>query len=404
MQKLILSADVKVRWDKGNITIHVPNNGSDEPYETGEPAILLFLNAFSRNPLTPGDVFEQLKSQLTHDQVRNLEKQIEALKAKKILTPYYLSHGDFFKILNEKRRGMEFLKYDDWGMTVSNCGKENLSPGCQSCKDGRWICLFPSFACNAECKFCPRLTKGMVEKPLMSQMTQDLLLMAIDAHKDKISGISISGGELFFKNYGIAKNLIKRIKMNYPHIYLWGYTNGIAAAKDNMQELRDLGLDELRFNLAATDFEQGIIDKVKEHAVKIFPWVTVEVPIYSESFHHLIKRDKLKELADMGVKQLNLAEVRVPTPGVDDDNDLSPAARHFLNYEEIYQFDSMSIKVLSVVQSRLYTYDILEYAHRQNIDIRINDCSQEAKVVQIAGRTARDLDKISKDVDAFANY
>jgi pyruvate formate-lyase activating enzyme-like uncharacterized protein len=228
--------------------------------------------------------------------------------------------------------------------------------------------------------------------------------MAIDSNKDKISGISIIGGELFFKNYGIAKEFIKRVKKCYPHIYLWGYTNGIAAAKDNMQELKDLGLDELRFNLAATDFDQGIIDKVKDHAVKIFPWITVEVPIYDESFHHLIKREKLKELAGIGVKQLNLAEVRVPSPGSGEDKDISPAARHFLNCEELYQFDLMSIKLLSVVQSRLYTYDILEYAYRQNIDIRINDCSQEAKVVQIAGRTARGLDNISKDVDAFSNY
>ena len=171
-----------------------------------------------------------------------------------------------------------------------------------------------------------------------------------------------------------------------------------------MQELRDLGLDELRFNLAATDFNQEIIDKISTHAVKIFPWITVEVPIYSESFHHLIKREKLKELADMGVKQLNLAEVRVPTPESEEDKDISPAAQHFLDFEELYQFDYMSIKVLSVVQSRLYTYDILEYAYRQNINIRINDCSQEAKVVQIAGRTARGLDKISKDVDAFSNF
>ncbi|MDQ1354681.1 MAG: uncharacterized protein QG657_4990 [Acidobacteriota bacterium] len=402
MQKLMLSPDTKVTWDKGKITINVP--GNDESYVTDNHAVLLLLNTFSRGPLTADAALEQLKTQLTNNMSGDFAQHIEALRAKRILTSFQLSHDDFFKILNEKRRGMDFLKYDDWGMTVSNCDKENLSPGCQSCKDGRWICIFPSFTCNAECKFCPRLTNEMVQKPLMSQVTMDLLLMAIDANKDKISGISISGGEIFFKNYGIAKEFIKRIKKSYPHIYLWGYTNGIAASKDNMQELRDIGLEELRFNLAATDFDQGIIDKVRDYAVNIFPWVTVEVPIYDESFDHLIRREKLKELAGIGVKQLNLAEVRVPTPGSAEDKDISPAARHFLNCEELYQFDLMSIKLLSVVQSRLYTYDILEYAYRRNIDIRINDCSQEAKVVQIAGRTARGLDKISKDVDAFSNY
>ena len=402
MQQLILSPGVKVTWDKGKIAIGVSN--SDGSYVTDEPAILPLLNVFSRTPLTAADALEQLKLQLSNDLLANFPVQVEALRLKKILVPSYLSHQDFFDILNEKRRGMDFLKYDDWGMTVSNCGKENLSPGCQSCKDGRWICIFPGFTCNAQCKFCPRLTEGMVEKPPMSQVELDLLLMKIDAYKDKISGISISGGELFFKNYDTAKEFIQRVSKSYPHIYLWAYTNGIAASPDRMQELRDLGLQELRFNLAAADFRQDIIDKVRDYAVKIFPWVSVEVPIYSESFHHLIKREKLKELADIGVDQLNLAEVRVPFPESTEDKDISPAARHFLNSEELYLFDHMSIKVLSVVKSRLFTYDIFEYAHRQNIDIRINDCSQEAKVVQIHSRTARGLTKISSDVDAFADY
>ncbi len=402
MQKLILSPDVKVTWDKGTVTINIPN--SDQSYVTDEPEILLLLNRFLRGPITPDAALEGLKAQFSDDLLANLDKQIEVLRAKKILTPFHLSHSDFFKILNEKRQGLDFLKYDDWGMTVSNRGKEKMSPGCQSCKEGGWICIFPGFTCNANCGFCPRLTKEMVSKPLMNQVSFDLLMMAIDANKDKISGISVSGGELFFTNYDFAKKIINQVKKNYPHIYLWGYTNGIAATRDNMQELRDLGLEELRFNLAATDFNQGIIDKIKNDAVKIFPWVSVEIPIYRQSFDHLIKNEKLKELSDIGVKQLNLAEIRVPSPGSNEDNDISPAEKHFLNSEQLYQFDYMSIKVLSVVKSRLYTYDIFEYAHRQNIDLQINDCSQEAKFVQIASRTARGLDKISRDVDAFSEH
>ena len=321
-----------------------------------------------------------------------------------IISSPNLSHQEFFDILKEKRQGMDFLTYEDWGMTVSNCGKESLSPGCQSCKDGRWICVFPGFTCNAQCKFCPRLTEDMVKNPTMSRSALDRLREAIDTQNDQISGISVSGGEIFYKNYDIAKELIEWAGRRYPHIYLWAYTNGIAASGDNMRELRDLGLKELRFNLAATDFNQDIIDKIRDQAVKIFPWISVEVPIYDESFHHLVNREKLKELADIGVKQLNLAEIRVPSPESTADKDISPAARHFLNNEKLYRFDFMSIEVLSVVKSRLYTYDVFDYAHSRNIDIRINDCSQEAKALQIFGRTARGLAKVSSDVDSFADY
>lgn len=89
---------------------------------------------------------------------------------------------------------------------------------------------------------------------------------------------------------------------------------------------------------------------------------------------------------------------------LDDDDTISSVARNFLNSEQLYQFDYKSFRVLSPVNSRLYTYDIFEYAHNQGIDIRINDCSQEAKFVQIFSRKARGLDKISSDVDAFAKY
>jgi pyruvate formate-lyase activating enzyme-like uncharacterized protein len=244
----------------------------------------------------------------------------------------------------------------------------------------------------------------MIEKPPMGEVAQDLLLMTIETHKDDISGFSISGGEIFFKNYDRAKELVKQVKTRFPHMYLWAYTNGIAATADNMKELRDLGLDELRFNLAATDFDQRIINTIKDHALNIFPWVTVEIPIYDESFNHLIQREKIKELADMGVKQLNLAEIRVPSPDSTEEKDISPAARNFLDSEEIYRYDYMFLNVLTVVKSRLYTYDVFEYVNRHNIDIRVNDCSQDAKFVQISRRTARGLDKISKDVDAFADY
>jgi pyruvate formate-lyase activating enzyme-like uncharacterized protein len=321
-----------------------------------------------------------------------------------ILMPHYFTHDEFFEMLNEKRSGMDYLQYDDWGLTVTNCGKNYLSPGCLSCKDGSWICIFPGFTCNVACDFCPRLTNKMIEKPPMDMKTLDLLLKTIDKKSDKISGISISGGELFHNNYDISKELLKQIKKRFPHIYLWAYTNGLAANADNMQELRELGLDELRFNLAATNFKSSIITNIKDHAVKIFPWVTVEIPIYDKSFEQLISGGKLKVLDHIGVKQLNLAEIRVPFSGSGDNENISPAEKNFFNSEQLYEFNYMSFKVLSIVKSRLFTYDVFDYANKENLGIRINDCSQEAKFLQITSRTVRGLEKISKDVDAFADY
>lgn len=400
MQRYILASDVDVRWKNNKWELSVPNCNNIHILEESEN--LIFLEVFSKEALFFDEAVKKIIEKFPEKQSDYVEAQIEALCSSKIIVPYRLSHEEYFEILNKKRACIENLKYDDWGMTVSNCGKEKLSPGCQACKDGRWICIFPSFVCNAECKFCPRLTEKMVRK---APMSLDLVLMGIDQHKDVIRGISISGGEpLMPGTIDITKNILQEIKRKYPQIYLWAYTNGIAVTEDNMKDLRDIGLDELRFNLASTGFKKEIIDKVEKYAVRVFPWVSVEVPIYDESYHHLIEKENLKRITEIGVKQINLAEVRVPLPDSNDEKDISPAAKHFLNSETLYQFDCMSIKVLSVVNSRLYTYDIFEYAYRKGLNIIINDCSQEAKVVQILSRKMRGLGDISKDVDAFSKY
>ncbi len=403
MQRYILAPNVDVRWKNEEWKINVSKGGNTHIIE--DPESLMLLGIFSKGALSIEEALKKIKEKCPEKQARYVEAEINELRSLNIIVPYRLSHDEFFVLLNKKREGMKSLRYDDWGMTVSNCGKENLSPGCQACKDGRWICIFPSFVCNAECKFCPRLTDEMLQKAPMSAMSLDLILMNINQHSDLISGISVSGGEpLISGTIDITKKIVEQVRKKYSHIYLWAYTNGIAATEENMKELRDLGMDELRFNLASTDFDKGIIEKIEKYAVKIFPWVSVEVPIYSESYHHLIVKEKLKEITEIGVKQINLAEVRVPIPKSNDGKDISPAAKHFLSSEELYQFDCMSIKVLSLVNSRLLTYDILEYAYRHELDIRINDCSQEAKVVQILGRKIRGLGDISRDIDAFSEY
>lgn len=396
MLKYILSKKTTVNWSDQAIIINHP--GLKKSITSTNTQILPLFDLFSKHPLYIPEAIEKLKYHPSHkfpDINKNLQNEIQILINHKILIPCHLSHSEYFKILDRKRSDMDFLIYDDWDMTVSNCGKNDLSKGCRSCKEGRWVCIFPSYACNANCKFCPRLTEENINVPVMDFTRADLLLMKIESFSDQISGISISGGEIFFKNYEISKYIFTKLKKKYPHIYLWGYTNGILASEDKMRELKDVGLDELRFNLAATNFNQKIIDNIKKFAVNIFPWVSVEIPIYSDSFEQLIKKEKLKEITEIGVKQLNLAEMRIPFPNKDrTDRNISPVEKNFLEKEEVYEFEMMSTRILSLVNSRILTYDVFKYAHENNLDIKINDCSQEAKVVQMSRRLARGLSSV----------
>jgi pyruvate formate-lyase activating enzyme-like uncharacterized protein len=301
-----------------------------------------------------------------------------------------LTHDQFKEILRHRAASLKGAMFLDNGMTVCNCPRDQLSPGCQACKSGTWICVFPGFACNASCSFCPRLTTQNIERQMTGK--QMAMLFALIARRaDRIQGLSISGGELFYDNLQSAKKILRHVKIHHPHIYLWGYTNGIAATRESMQELRDIGLNEIRFNLAATDYRKDIINKIRDHAVRIFPWVTVEVPAYNKTLDYLIQNNGLKELSDIGVKQLNLAEIRVPCPPPDSNN-VAPASRTFLGEHSLYEYiNPFGSGYLSLTESRLITWDILDYAHENGFTIPINDCSQDAKTLQMVQRYTKGL-------------
>ena len=64
-----------------------------------------------------------------------------------------------------------------------------------------------------------------------------------------------------------------------PDIYFWIYTNGILADEARLEKLAELGISEIRFNLAATDYSSQVLKNV-ERARGGFEYVVVEVPSY----------------------------------------------------------------------------------------------------------------------------
>src|SRR6056297_1047013 len=43
----------------------------------------------------------------------------------------------------------------EWGYNKTKIDCSVLSPGCRSCGDGTWSCLFINNICNANCFYCP---------------------------------------------------------------------------------------------------------------------------------------------------------------------------------------------------------------------------------------------------------
>ena len=101
-------------------------------------------------------------------------------------------------------------------------------------------------------------------------------------------------------------DFVAKIKKRFGQkIHLWLYTNGILANEIILNQLADYGLDEIRFDLSAKDYET---DKV-EIAARLIPIVTVEIPAIPEDYHLL--SGLLPRLGEIGVKHLNLHQLRL---------------------------------------------------------------------------------------------
>jgi len=231
----------------------------------------------------------------------------------------------------------------------------NLSPGCKLCAEGKWSCLFINGVCNAQCFYCPTSQKNN-DPP----MTNTLTFQRIDDYIEYIKifdfkGVSISGGEPFL-SFDLSLNFIKRLRKVFDNkLYIWLYTNGILATPEKLEQLKNAGLNEIRFDLSATKYS---LEKIKM-ATQIIDTVTVEIPTIPEDFELLkIIIPKIKEI---GVKYLNLHQLRL-TPF-----NITKLINH--NYTFLH-----GTKV-TVLESELTTLKLMKFNIENNINFPINYCS-----------------------------
>ena len=140
------------------------------------------------------------------------------------------------------------------------------------------------------------------------------------------------------------------------------YTNGIHANERNLAALADAGLDELRFNLGATNASDRVIENMRI-AARLFPRTGIETPM-TRSFHKAFMEKKARIL-ESGIRFMNLAELHL------NENNL-------LNYwgENLYFFFFF---YLSPVCSRNLTLNVMREAGKEGWPVVVHDCSNHTK-------------------------
>ncbi len=180
----------------------------------------------------------------------------------------------------------------------------DISPGCRTCGQGTWSCLFLNRICNATCGFCPG---DMDHKHAPAQAERIVFQTGAEyaayIQRFGFHGVSFSGGEAFL-TFDRLREFLAALRAGVDRdLYIWAYTNGRVATPEMLRTAVDEGLNEVRFNIAAWNYELDGVAK----AIGIVPRVTVEIPAIPEDAEKL--RQVILQLVELGVDHLNLHQL-----------------------------------------------------------------------------------------------
>lgn len=250
--------------------------------------------------------------------------------------------------------------------------------GCRSCLLGTGLsAVRRTNRCNLACPFCynfgeldaiPPIGESLWEVGGTKYREEDVELL-LSAYPTP-TGIAYVYLEPFMeieRYYGI----IRRFHEVGVHQHL--YTNGTLCTPENLRALGEAGLDELRFNLGASNCADRVIDNIGV-VKKFIPQVGIETPM-TPQFYESFQREKEAILAT-GLDFINCAELHL------NPNNLG-------NYlgENMYMYRQ---GYLSPIWSREISLKLMKQAVEERWPIAVHDCSNRTKF-------ARDLNLRAKE-------
>ncbi len=243
----------------------------------------------------------------------------------------------------------------NWSFKNTKPWINSLSKGCQLCGQGEWSCLFITGKCNANCFYCPTSQDqdGIPSTQLTSFDNPEDYVEYLNYFGFK--GASLSGGEpllVFDRTLDFVKNIKKKFG---NEMYLWMYTNGFLGTKEKYKQLTDAGIDEIRFDIGASNYNLKYLDLAKG----IVPNLTVEIPAVPEELERL--KQTLPELIKMGVTNLNLHQLRLTNYN----------ASKLLKRNYTYLHGEQA----TVLESELTALKIIKFVADKNLEIGVNYCA-----------------------------
>lgn len=189
-----------------------------------------------------------------------------------------------------------------------------LPPGCRGCLAGKGTNAFVTGLCTRNCFFCfnpkPRVDELVVHGIRLAEPEEAPEVV----RRYGLRSVGVSGGEPTLRPERLLR-LVRALRTLPDRVCIDLYTNGDHLTDALLAELKDAGLDAIRFNLVAREFDTEPL----ERALRYFGEVAVEVPVIPE------------RLAEMEAMVLRLDALGVP----------------FLNIHELFACRENSLRVLA---------------------------------------------------------
>jgi hypothetical protein len=175
-----------------------------------------------------------------------------------------------------------------------------------------------------------------------------------------IEGISFSGGEPFLVFDRLIEYLTEIRRAFGRRHYIWLYTSGDGVTAEGLARLKEAGLDEIRFDLAARNYDLAPMTE----ALEIFDTVTVEIPAIPEDTARVTAL--LPTLERLGVKHLNLHQLMA------NEHNQRALTRRGYSVTLTALYDNF----LPVVESELAGLEIQRRAAEAGLRLSVNYCSK----------------------------
>ncbi len=255
---------------------------------------------------------------------------------------------------------------------------EKFPPGCVSCLTGTGLSpVRRTNRCNLECAFCydygelddqPPVGEEMWEIGESKFREEDIdLLLSIQGRPSGISYVYLEPFMEIEKYYGIIG------KFHRAGIHQHLYTNGTLATEENLRALGEAGLDELRFNLGATNCSDRVIDAIGT-AKRHIPFVGIETPMTPEFFDAFM--EKKDRILATGLDFINCAELHLNPNNIE-------------NYEGEWMYISRH-GYISPVFSRELTLMFMRTAVEEEWPVAVHDCSNRTKFARGLNQRAKE--------------